>query len=735
MSATPIYKLACATLLCCVVCLLLAPASGFIAPEVMEGLRANAHSSTQQYNYLGIASPYKTLHLTILLRQQNLDVLDAKFWEISDPESPSYGEFVHYDEIATLIAPPEEVVNGFFAWLENVKQRYQMVEWKLDVDAIHLWTTVEIAESIFAGARFHVYEHVPSKRQLLKQHNPDYQLPAALKPHIDLILGLDELPMATKYHSHRIQSALPQYDKDFPVTPQALRDYYSIDSSKIQFPSFAQGIGAFGDYYSAEALVEFGKQFNTTYNVTDEGYDCFPYCDQFESDLDVQYITSLTPGLSTLFFDQGPEQWIYHWANSLQNRSQPLIWSLSYGFMETAQCFITEYCSNYSVNYVKYIQRTDAELLKLGLQGYTILVSSGDDGAPGETGGENGNCPMDPNSYCPLGGCNVQNTPKCTEITIRNKTDEIGCHFPIGLSSFSCFGYLSNATINDTIDALNIFVMANAKTCDAGLELDAMNNTHFYSMKCSCEDLVTGTSAGLMVSGYTFNQSSGSPFLPDYPTSSPYVTSVGATQFYGKPNTSKPDGEMVCSSQTGAIITGGGGFSLVQPRPHFQKKAVKQYIKLANLNTSLFNESNRAYPDVTFVGHNFLVEASLNANGSCPCQLLPVDGTSASSPSLAGFFSRINVLLQNKGAPPLGPVSPLLYWLSEHKPKTFFDIVTGNNTCTRSYCCQLGYPAVEGWDAASGVGSPRYDKFLKHVVDLKLSKMQLHKSLQGQSFD
>lgn len=44
------------------------------------------------------------------------------------------------------------------------------------------------------------------------------------------------------------------------------------------------------------------------------------------------------------------------------------------------------------------------------------------------------------------------------------------------------------------------------------------------------------------------------------------VTSVGATQFYGKPNTSKPDGEMVCSSQTGAIITGGGGFSLVQPR-------------------------------------------------------------------------------------------------------------------------------------------------------------------------
>ena len=56
-------------------------------------------------------------------------------------------QFVHYDEIATLIAPPEEVVNGFFAWLENVKQRYQMVEWKLDVDAIHLWTTVEIGNS------------------------------------------------------------------------------------------------------------------------------------------------------------------------------------------------------------------------------------------------------------------------------------------------------------------------------------------------------------------------------------------------------------------------------------------------------------------------------------------------------------------------------------------------------------------------------------------------------------
>ena len=52
-------------------------------------------------------------------------------------------------------------------------------------------------------------------------------------------------------------------------------------------------------------------------------------------------------------------------------------------------------------------------------------------------------------------------------------------------------------------------------------------------------------------------------FTADYPTSSPYVTSVGATQFLSA--NGKVQQEVACSILTGAIITTGGGFSSFQP--------------------------------------------------------------------------------------------------------------------------------------------------------------------------
>merc|ERR1712146_253540 len=73
-----------------------------------------------------------------------------------------------------------------------------------------------------------------------------------------------------------------------------------------------------------------------------------------------------------------------------------------------------------------------------------------------------------------------------------------------------------------------------------------------------------------------------------------------------------------------------------------------------------FNATNRAYPDVTLVGHNFL---SINS-GLFGITVGPVDGTSASSPSTAALFTLIVDARLNAGLSPLGLVTPSLYQLS-----------------------------------------------------------------------
>ena len=72
------------------------------------------------------------------------------------------------------------------------------------------------------------------------------------------------------------------------------------------------------------------------------------------------------------------------------------MWSISYGWPEVFQCTLVD---NVTVancptgyDYAMYIKATDTELMKLGMRGISVAVSSGDSGTPGFAR----NCPIDP---------------------------------------------------------------------------------------------------------------------------------------------------------------------------------------------------------------------------------------------------------------------------------------------------------------------------------------------------
>lgn len=203
--------------------------------------------------------------------------------------------------------------------------------------------------------------------------------------------------------------------------------------------------------------------------------------------------------------------------------------------------------------------------------------------------------------------------------------------------------------------------------------------------------------------------------LPSFPASSPYVTAVGATML--APVSSQGEdgsatcqiGEVVCSIRTGAGITSGGGFSVTFDQPEYQQEAVKQYLAQVG---SIDNSKRRAYPDVSFMGHSF--EIILNGKSEV------VDGTSASSPALAGVIALLNDARHANNMTSLGFLNPLLYQLhakqSELGVSLFNDVTVGDNMCSAAVCCPgVGYDAKPGWDPATGLGTINFVEFAKQV--------------------
>jgi len=196
-------------------------------------------------------------------------------------------------------------------------------------------------------------------------------------------------------------------------------------------------------------------------------------------------------------------------------------------------------------------------------------------------------------------------------------------------------------------------------------------------------------------------------FTPSYPSSCPYVTSVGATM-----GPESGDDESACQSDKGGVITTGGGFSTVFDAPDYQKDAISNYKKIAtNLPPSGdYNGSGRGYPDISALGHNYPIVDGGN--------VLAVSGTSASSPVVAAMVTLVNDQRLNAGKNPIGFLNPALY--SSKLAGVFNDITSGDNKCCAEGggCCEEGFYCAKGWDPVTGLGSVNFEKFAAALVAL-----------------
>ncbi|KAK6541506.1 polynucleotide 3'-phosphatase [Orbilia ellipsospora] len=179
-------------------------------------------------------------------------------------------------------------------------------------------------------------------------------------------------------------------------------------------------------------------------------------------------------------------------------------------------------------------------------------------------------------------------------------------------------------------------------------------------------------------------------FLPEFPSTCPFVTSVGATDL---------------TDHEEASSFSGGGFSWYFDRPEYQNATVNRYVTELGAsdikrNNGYFKPSGRAYPDVTAVGSDYCI---IN-KGVKKCDVL---GTSASAPVFASIVTLLNGERLSNGRSSLGFLNPWLY-KNLYNAGGLKDIVQGKmEGCLKTKPeGSLGFSAVEGWDPASGLGSP-----------------------------
>jgi subtilase family serine protease len=194
--------------------------------------------------------------------------------------------------------------------------------------------------------------------------------------------------------------------------------------------------------------------------------------------------------------------------------------------------------------------------------------------------------------------------------------------------------------------------------------------------------------------------------VTSWPDSDPLVTGVGGTKLSldANGNHTAPDvvwndtfdvptQQFIFGDNGPNALAGGGGRSIVFPRPDYQ-------FPVANVVGS-----RRGVPDISMSG---ACNGSVNvfqSFGGQPAGWYPTCGTSEATPLFAGIVA----LAAQRAGHPLGLINPALYFMSQAHAPGIVDVTKGNNTVSFPQGGKLvtvtGFTARRGYDLASGVGT------------------------------
>ncbi|RFU29342.1 hypothetical protein B7463_g7016, partial [Scytalidium lignicola] len=611
--------------------------------------------------------------MRIGLTQSNLDKGYDYIMDVSDPESSKYGKHWTAEEVHDMFAPTDKTVAAVREWLISSGIDEDRIVHAENKGWFAFDATVEEAERMLLTE---FYEHEHKHTDKVRVGCDKYHVPEHIQPHVDYITpGIKLTPVVKRsvktkrgnpFHPkipNHIPLHLPPFDGvpwwwkppgagKLPtelqgcgrnITPACLQALYSIPKEHKAEPGNSLGLYEQGDYFVESDVNLFYK-------------NSAPYVPQ-----NTFPIPALIDGAAYSVPSGDPN------ANGEAIIDLDLAISLIYPQTVTLYQVDDQIYSPAEVALVNTFN-TFLDALDGSYCSYTAF-------------GETGNDPnVDPIYPDPAAG-GYKGKLQC------------GVYKPTNVISASYGEAEADLPVNYAKRQCNEFMKF-------GLQ--------GHSIMVSSGDYGVASSPG-DVSANGCLGPEGKIFNPTYPSNCPYVTSVGGTMIYA--DQTVKDAESVMSVDLGgsaANFSSAGGFSNYYPQPSYQKQAVEHFFNTAKLKYPYYSELNvdvnttkgvynrigRGFPDVAANGANLLAYVA--------GEQVHFFGTSLASPIFASVVTLLNEDRHAIGKGPIGFLNPILY----AHPEVLNDIKNGTNLG----CDSEGFPAVPGWDAVTGLGTPNYPK-------------------------
>jgi len=354
----------------------------FISSTVaaLRGVREKAHLAGRPDITPGPrVQPHELHSLVFAVKQVNMETLAKLLHNVSDPSSLDYGKHWTRAKVTELTANPtasQKISN----YLES--HGLQILSKTSAEDYITAEGKVSVWESMFA-TRFYEFKHKHwNNAKIIRAM--EYSLPNELSGHVEFVFDLIDFPVPvygkpvinSRSNDISTESAIMPVFND--VNPALLKKIYGISNNTGNALTSQAVFSTLGQTFSPSDL----SIFQTTYNIPKQSIahaigahvkddacisEGLEYCG--EVNLEMQYLMSTAQNIPTTFFYS--EGSLLKWIKTVSNMvDPPKVFTISFVSPEL-------YLSTY------YINAFNAEAMKLGIMGVTLLAAAGDDGAAG----------------------------------------------------------------------------------------------------------------------------------------------------------------------------------------------------------------------------------------------------------------------------------------------------------------------------------------------------------------
>jgi tripeptidyl-peptidase-1 len=286
----------------------------------------------------------------VAMRQQNTDILLDAFHNVSNPEHPQYGQYWSQEKIDALVAPPEVEVQDLLDYLALYGVKCERR----------------------GGAALECSGFDLNCMNLRAPELLDF-----VESHEGITAPWDNSVCLNTPHSVG--------DGDGYVAREVMLELYNVTDGVVKNDGISvcaveyQGLGGISESDLEKQQQLNGEPQKPLANIV--GGNGSP---MLEAQLDVQMMSQVAENSDVWLWDS--PMWVYSFAVGFLNATEiPDILSMSWGWSARDQCSSGLGPCPGNMTSAQYLHRTNLEYAKMGLRGVSIMVSSGDAGAPGRT--------------------------------------------------------------------------------------------------------------------------------------------------------------------------------------------------------------------------------------------------------------------------------------------------------------------------------------------------------------